>query len=309
MAVTITGLEGNYLALNNPIYIKIESDADRAVVMSIDGKVGSELVFQVVTGLPLYVDISDYIKSYMEIPEMDWIDTAEFVLSNESIASFKLVFMYRQGGRLEQQEFEKIFIRGGYFDGINNEFSDGMILKDSYSIPCWDGYPCKMFTVIGDQIKIEDVKTGYKDERRRLNSCHSVYLGWLNSKGGFSYWLFDSYRVRHKYSGSETINRNPNLDLRYSNFDVVGGVSDATLTLTTRAEQEYYNVMKSLSGSPVVYVLDLHKIMDTSFGSPKNMWTKVKNSGNNHDREAGESVKEFTFNFDLLLTEKRRFGW
>lgn len=314
MALEIEGLEGNYYAVNNPVYLKIQSSKDSFIVMRVQGKSDSDMVYQIRAGLPLFVDISDYIKSFMGIPDLvEPVFAGEQQLAglvNKNIIELTLLFAVREDmGPTKQYLYKRIFVRGGYFNGVNNQLTDGMVLKDSSLVPTWGGYPSNMFHIQGASIVATSTSSSYADERRTNNTCDSVYIGFLNSKGGFSYWLFDNYELTQKVSSSDTLERNPDMFKKQSKFLSVGGDTTSTLNVVTRAEEDYYRLMRALSASPIVYVYKLRDILDISFDAPRHDWTQIKNNGNSFALESSEDVKEFSFDFDLLLTEKRKFGW
>ena len=89
------------------------------------------------------------------------------------------------------------------------------------------------------------------------NPCEGIYLKWHNSKGGYSYYLFDPF---HKESlSSKSIGDVREVYSWVNNTLMIGQETTRTLKLGAKVDEVYFEMMESLSHSNEVYLYTQNK--------------------------------------------------
>ena len=122
------------------------------------------------------------------------------------------------------------------------------------------------------------------------------FLRFLNSKGGYSYWLFEEWEIKDKYKQGKIIDR------RGKDLDL-GNKPEFELNLATRTEERYLSTMRALVQSTEIYVYRLDNLIQESnpVFQQTYTWTPIYNTGNNIEWNAFDSVYEISFKADLRL--------
>src|SRR5690625_1363082 len=109
--ITINGLSGDYYYVNNPIYLELFSDDNSLVRVMIEGQEIAEI--NTIGGSYSYLEIGNYIKSFLGVPNYDEVDKGmdklQIVVLAYDPENTKLPY--------RRQTFNKYFLRGGYFTG------------------------------------------------------------------------------------------------------------------------------------------------------------------------------------------------
>ncbi len=116
---------------------------------------------------------------------------------------------------------------------------------------------------------------------RRIKGNNNIYLKFLNQKGGYSYWLFESY------SEKET-----NTPLGYlvnasNNLLDLGNESKSDLQVYSKIPKEYRNFAKDFIATSDVYAYQNAK------------WKKIFLKSNNVEFDNIKKVYTVNFNIDL----------
>jgi len=178
----------------------------------------------------------------------------------------------------------KNFIRGGNRTELTNQnIPLGTILRPSIKLPIWDGFPTdEYFLDVDGTIQIRpfaQVELALKDFRR-VKGCNNIYFRYLNQKGGYSNWLFESY------SNPET-NSNLGAFVRDNNIEDLGNEVDNSINVYSKVPQEYYGLIKDLFVSPEIYVWqDLR-------------WKRVSSGKNTSDYEPAKRAYAVKAKFDI----------
>ena len=262
----------------------------------------------------LYFDLADYIKSFLKRPQHP-----KTIINGQPIeTNYQRVVVIIEAIVNNQvtQRFSvtKDFIFGGRENyGSNQTLLAGTVLKESQKIPIWNGYPISKYVLENSgRILFNNILTENEVENRFVIGCNPVYVRWLNTLGGYSFWLFEKWKLTKKTGKPTEVEARPT---KYN----LGNKPTWTLEVETKCERRYYRTMRSLAQSPEVVVYDLTGIAIDDFGA--NLYdgalqrTAVKyfepviNLGNSIQTDNGKDVDEFSFNFDCVLTMKPELRW
>jgi hypothetical protein len=116
---------------------------------------------------------------------------------------------------------------------------------------------------------------------RRIKGNNNIYLKFLNQKGGYSYWLFESYGEKETNTplGYLVNTSNNLLDL--------GNESKSDLQIYSKIPKEYRNFPKDLIVSSDIYAYQ------------NSAWKKIFLKSNNIEFDNIKKVYTVNFNIDL----------
>jgi|AntDeeMinimDraft_5_1070356.scaffolds.fasta_scaffold02216_6 hypothetical protein len=276
--MNLSGLSSNFYLANNPIYLSISGIDDRTPyidyfisVYDNQGSITSTSKPQRSYNLnnTLSVDIAPLIKSFMSEPNHNTnyteLNPFPFYFNHIKINITVREYEYKNTvvsdpeGGLDRIVFSteivntdtisnKTFIRGGkrtYDNNINLGNATNLIVTDK--IPVWSGLPVDYYyTNLQDGIVKTNIIPGELKDERTVKGCESIYVKFLNSLGGYSYWLFENSEVQERNSNLGSIRRQLDvLDL--------GNESEETITLISKVPQRFMPLMKDLIVSPEIY--------------------------------------------------------
>jgi hypothetical protein len=276
--MNLSGLSSNFYLANNPIYLSISGIDDRTPyidyfisVYDNQGSITSTSKPQRSYNLnnTLSVDIAPLIKSFMSEPNHNTnyteLNPFPFYFNHIKINITVREYEYKNTvvsdpeGGLDRLVFSteivntdtisnKTFIRGGkrtYDNNINLGNATNLIVTDK--IPVWSGLPVDYYyTNLQDGILKTNIIPGELKDERTVKGCESIYVKFLNSLGGYSYWLFENSEVQERNSNLGSIRRQLDvLDL--------GNESEETITLISKVPQRFMPLMKDLIVSPEIY--------------------------------------------------------
>jgi len=276
--MNLSGLSSNFYLANNPIYLSISGIDDRTPyidyfisVYDNQGSITSTSKPQRSYNLnnTLSVDIAPLIKSFMSEPNHNTnyteLNPFPFYFNHIKINITVREYEYKNTvvsdpeGGLDRLVFSteivntdtisnKTFIRGGkrtYDNNINLGNATNLIVTDK--IPVWSGLPVDYYyTNLQDGIVKTNIIPGELKDERTVKGCESIYVKFLNSLGGYSYWLFENSEVQERNSNLGSIRRQLDvLDL--------GNESEETITLISKVPQRFMPLMKDLIVSPEIY--------------------------------------------------------
>jgi len=191
----------------------------------------------------------------------------------------------------------KTFIRAFKRTKSNNAltFSVNEELREGEKIPVWQGYPTARFWINGsNQIQSTTVVTSddYK-QMRTPTACNPFYVRFLNSKGGYSFWMFNAWQHGTKSKELGVIERTG------INNKSLGFSEENTVTVDTRVKREYYDLIRALIVSPVIQVYDQFDME----------WLKIELKGTTFETNNYDDLQEFTCEFDLMLNVNPGVIW
>ena len=327
MALTVT-YEGvvnyaNYLA-NNPVKLKITSNELSKIKVSCEGK---NLEYIAIPSIPVYVELTNLVKGLFS-------EDSIFVesIKNNANNMWGYTFIRPQidvevktinGSETDTNTFNPSFLKGSDQGNIINRMlspipNGEITLSNSVLIPKWSGYPIKRYSILGsgdlngtDDVKISDPTSAQIENMYSINECNPLYIAFLNSMGGYSFWLFESYEYSEDSKDFEKVTTG--YDLTYylgsgaEKFINTGGVTRASVEVEGSVPRRYFGLMQDLAKSPEVWVYNGNGEIDGSKSA--NDWQRVTNAGNKYAVSDDELEKKFKFNFTVENTENRGLSW
>lgn len=304
----ISGINQNRYLINNPIWVNI-TGAGEKVLLSFTSLQAENQNYPIFTFYTFNgqteLDLSEIIKGLMPESNHPQNPIAGQVIQG-NITTQSLTFQ-SLGTVIGSQNFNKTFIRGG--DGTmqsNIALPIGSVLKESPKIPVWQGYPSAKYTLnSNNQIIFSNILTNAEIDRRKVVTCNPVFLRFLNTRGGYSFWMFEEWEITEKSKETHRIERRGNpLDL---------GLEMAwELSLNTRVPREYNATLSALLKSPEISVYNIENILNKRGGNSLmafGTWTRIYNAGGSMAWNGFEEMNEYSFKFDLLFKEKPTLIW
>lgn len=301
----VTGLENKYYFINNPIWVNMQYMGKRIdVQVKQDGKIKNRAIFNTpLQGSSYKFDITPLIKSVFYYPELPAFNNQP--TANRNIEKLTLVFE-----SLDAQKkvtiSDKYFVRGGYLTGINMSPKENMLLSDSAKIPVWSGLPVRAYRLNNGEIE-SVIPTASEAKVMSNLGCDSMYLAFLNGKGGFSYWNFEKWELNQSTDKSEVIQGEVFPEKNLYSFHQLGGETTTTITLTSRFKKDFLEIARSLAKTQTAYVYNISDKLSDFSNAPK--WKKIKNTGNTFKTKSMSDMQELSFNFDVMTTENTSLLW
>lgn len=265
-------LNGYYI--NNEIWFNISADAPviyfKVFLQNLKTGQTSSTFISYTNNNVVRINIQSVVKSMFELPNG----------TNNNSSTFKITISSNTNERIN---FNKSFIRGGIrTHDINKNTSSNNRLRISDTIPIWSGLPIAE-SFLNSDYSISEIPLAEITEvdYRRGKGCNNVYFKFLNQKGGYSFWLFESY------SEKETVRNIGNLIGGDGQLIDLGSDSDSDLQVYSKIPKEYKQYAKDFIVSPDVYVWQ------------DAIWKKVTTK--NNSIEVDNIKKVYTVNFNLNL--------
>lgn len=301
----VSGLNSNRFLTGNPIPITITADSGEfaigtKITMSITRQAthpGQSLyAYPPITLFPtsggVEVDLRPYIVGMMPEP---YIPTTSYQDPIPNYQVFNITFSENQtdtSAIFSNKTFIGAFKRTKSNNALT--FSVNEELREGEKIPVWQGYPTARFWInSSNQIKSTTVVTSEHSQQMRTNACNPFYVRFLNSKGGYSFWMFNSWEHSTKSDEYGVIERTG------INNKSLGFSEENTVTVDTRVKREYYDLIRALIVSPVIQVYDQFDME----------WLKIELKGTTFETNNYDDLQEFTCEFDLMLNVNPGVIW
>lgn len=275
--MTVTGLEQNGYLINNTIKVVVSHPLIYKLEVSILNQAnGKSVTLPNLYSDPTFTKVEFNIEKLIKglftepYPNFDFTSNTPLLIP-ESSNRFSLNFrVTTTEGDTDEWAAQKTFIRGGMFnDEMNQRLSSNRFVTPTKIVPIFQGYPFANFW-LNNEFKVQKLNQGvigfYPDlpiEYVREKTCNGKYIMFLNSLGGYSFWLFDNWEVEESSSSLGIINNGYNqkdLGQNYnSGFKVVGKIPE-----------RFYPLMRDLIFSPDIWV----------FMKEENAWKKIYSDGN-----------------------------
>ena len=289
----IQGLTLNGYFVNNPIYISI---TDLITSKYIEIIIGTA-VYKLYPNLngEVLVNLASMIRVTMPLTQAngDYLNSSIANTTHELTITVK---EYKNDGTNTTESFTKTFIRGGALGNNNNLIATpNKTLTSSLKIPVWINKPCALY-YLNDSLQVikmplKDVTISYFDdvhqvgvEVQQTRYTDGVYLKFLNSFGGYSYWNFERTSTKLK---SENIGYYVTPSLAGEMVTDMGHTLKEDITVESVVKAEYINIIKDLITSTEVYVQDA------------NNWVRIVLDGNSLTLNSVKKV------YDVSVTFKR----
>ena len=290
----INGLALNGYYINNPVYISItDLITSKYIEITIAGAVYK--LYPNLAGEVL-VNLSSMIRVSIPLTQANG-DYENSSITNTTHELTITVKDYKNDGTTTTTEtFVKTFIRGGEFGNNNNLIATpNKTLVSSLKIPVWINKPCALY-FLNDSLQVikmplKDVTISYFDdvhqvgiELQQTRYTDGVYLKFLNSLGGYSYWNFERTSTKLK---SENIGYYVTPSIAGEQVTDMGHTLKEDITVESVVKAEYINIIKDLITSTEVYVFD------------DNNWVRIVLDGNSLTLNPAKKV------YDVSVTYKR----
>lgn len=268
-------LNGNGYFINNEIWLTISSDSPTTYFRTIfsnlaNSKISTQFISYADANNKALINIQSVIKSLMEVPNGETNNSTKIQISITSNDNTNITFI-------------KDFIRGGKrVNDTNQTISPNQTLRLSEKLPVWLGFPVFDYylspTYVIQKQTLADVTN---IDYRRIKGCNNIYLKFLNQKGGYSYWVFESYTAKEtgQNLGYVTGSTNNIIDL--------GNENKSSLEVYSKIPKEYRDYALDFVCSPDVYAYQ------------NGTWKKVFTS--NNSLEWDNIKKVYSVNFQIGL--------
>jgi hypothetical protein len=267
-------LNGNGYLINNEIWFNITADLPvayfRLFVQNLNNNKTSSTFTAYTQTNSVRINLQSILKSLFDGPNGN----------NNNSATFKITITASDTTVIN---FNKSFIRGGIRTAsINQTIQNNQRLRISDTFPIWQGLPISE-SFLNTNYSISEIPLANITEvdYRRGKGCNNVYLKFLNQKGGYSFWLFESYAQK------ETTRNNGNLIGGDGNLIDLGNDSNSDLQVYSKIPKEYKQYALDFIVSPDVYVWQ------------DAIWKKVTTKNNSLEVDNIKKVYSVNFNLDL----------
>ena len=269
-------LNGNGYLINNEIWFNINADTE-AVYFKIvltnlsNAKITTQFVSYAINN-NVFVNIQSAVKGLFDSPNGTTNNSTKIQISITANDGTNITFI-------------KDFVRGGNrVNETNQTISSNQLLRLAEKLPVWSGFPVYDYFLTSGYVIQEkglvDLDPALIDYKR-IKGCNNIYLKFLNQKGGYSYWLFESWTEKEQNNplGYLIDGSNNMLDL--------GSESKSDLQIYSKIPKEYKQ-----------YAFDLIDSLDV-YAYQNGTWKKLFMKSNNIEKDNIKKVYTVTLNIDL----------
>lgn len=278
-------LNSNGYLINNEIWFNINADSDvvwfKLILLNLsNNKLSTQFISYADANNNVFLNIQSIVKSLFDVPN----------LVNSNSAKIQISITANDGTNLT---FTRDFVRGGIrTNNTNQNISPNQSLRLAEKLPVWSGFPAyDYFINPGYVIQEQNLADVSNIDYKRIKGCNNIYIKFLNQKGGYSYWLFESYTEKESNIpvGSLISANNNLLDL--------GQESKSDLQIYSKIPREYRQYAFDLIISPDVYAYQ------------NGGWKKLFMKSNNVERDNVKKVYTVTLGIDLLYRFNPSLLW
>lgn len=306
----VSGLNGNRFLIGNKIPVKVQPDSGifsqgsyitvtitKLITHTGDVEVTLPSIKLYPFGESLSFDLAPYIKGLMPYAytpvDNNYNDYLGLI---PNYKRFNISF-YENQNNTSQTFLNKTFVRGFKRENSPQAFTlpINTTLSPVDKIPYWGSYPTARFYIDSNSYILVDTianPTYFKLMPITAN-CNPFYVRFLNSLGGYSFWLFNAWEWNIKTKDNGVINR-------LLDRDSLGFSEENSIKVDTRVKREFFPLMKDLISSPMVQVYDKF--------TPE-QWTKLDLKSSSFTENNYEDLIEFNCSFDLNLGNKPQVVW
>ena len=145
---------------------------------------------------------------------------------------------------------ERTFLRAGErVNDINLTQAPNSVLRASSRLPIWAGYPTAEYSLTADYkiFKNNDLSAVVFKEYRHFKGCDNAYIRFLNQYGGYSYWLFGTYKPTNGATPQ-------GYSQQYNEINDFGAEASNGFDVSSKVQEEYIGLMLDLIVSPEVHL-------------------------------------------------------
>lgn len=265
----------NGFLTNNEIWFKATADLQVSYFTFIfrnlnNNKISTPFYSYTNSNNEVSINIQSIVKSLMDAPNNTTNNSSKIEITIKTPEGTTLVF-------------NKDFVRGGRRTNDTNQTTPpNQSLRLSQKLPVWAGFPISDYFLNSSyQIIEQNLSQVTNIDYRRIKGCNNIYLKFLNQKGGYSFWVFESYEEKETASNvGYLVDKNNNL------LDL-GNESKSDLKVFSKIPREYKDYAKDLIVSPDVYAYQ------------NGGWKKIFLKGNNIEVDNIKKVYSMNINIDL----------
>lgn len=246
--MTISGLENNYYLSQNDIWIKVGGIVPKIAYLELAVKNLSTL--KDLPALRLYPSPSNDFHFNICLPVRSLFPYPSHIVVN-SLQFFEFTFTVKFDEESIPDEvltMSKFFIRGGRNKNVNDEWylspSQELIVGRWID---WGLYLPQFARRIQGALLVEFIPANQFKMKLR-NNCNYKMIKFLNSLGGYQFYVFESFEIKTKSKSSKTISRIANR-LREDNALNVGVDVERTIEFTAKTPFEIQDVITDLISS------------------------------------------------------------
>jgi len=318
----IQGLNRDRYLINNPIWVEITDVPQDAVYVELsifketpeaelEESQGPQLSLRLhpINGFICF-DIGEGVKTYMDLP--NWrseTGSGARIETNYQRLRFSFKAVSFDMTTLEEELISRMFIRGGR-DSLSDNvvLGSNAVLKESTLLPRWGTFPVRKFS-LDDQGAIISTSTIPTDESvtLRIPGCNPVYFKFLNTLGGYSYWLFEVWDFEKSAKREQIVKEK-------RDYYSLGTRSEYQLSVEGRVERDYFRTMRALADSPEIYVLNVdgklfRDIIAESFATRESGWYRVFGDRNKFESTSQETLQDVKMKFDVKSKRTSTLLW
>lgn len=271
-------LNGNGYFINNQIWFNITADTTAIYFKLIltnlaNGKISTQFISYADANNSVFVNIQPIIKSLFDEPDGE---------TNNS-TKVRISITANDGANVT---FTKDFVRGGNrTNDTNQTISPNQTLRLSEKLPVWSGFPTYDYFLSSAYViqkqNLADLDPAGIDYKR-IKGCNNVYIKFLNQKGGYSYWLFESYTKKESNTNLGYL-----VSSKTNNLLDLGNESESGLQIYSKISKEYRQYALDLINSPDIYAYR------------SGIWEKIFSRNNTIEYDNIKKVYSVNLNIDL----------
>lgn len=278
-------LNSNGYLINNEIWFNINADSDivyfKLILTNLSsGKISTQFISYADNNDNVFINIQSIVKSLFDTPNGSINNTAKIQISITANTGDNITFT-------------KDFVRGGNrVNETNQTISPNQSLRLSEKLPVWSGFPISDYFLSPSYlIQEQNLADVSNIDYKRIKGCNNIYIKFLNQKGGYSYWLFESYTEKEGTTpvGSLISANNNILDL--------GQESKSDLQIYSKIPREYRQYAKDIIVASDVYAYQ------------NGGWKKVFMKSNSVEIDNVKKVYTVTLGIDLLYRFNPSLLW
>lgn len=289
--MTINGLENNYYLSNNDIWISVNGFTEPTALLELEvSNVTSNLELPV---FKLYPSPgNEYNFNICQIIRALFPDTNH--INNNNLQEFEITFNVRFANTSTpdvSQIFTKYFVRGGRNKSADAEWflssSEPLVVEKWVD---WGfGLPGFAQRIQNNSI-VNFIPT--EQFRNHLRGCDFKILKFLNSLGGYQYFVFETFEIKNKTKAGKAIDI-PTNRLRKDNFKNTSSSSERVIEFHSKTPIEIQEVFTDLVNSQEVYLFH-HSGTDND-----SKWELLKLDNNESIENNYERVFENKISFEF----------
>lgn len=254
--MNISGLENNYYLAGNDIWIQVSNFPKVPIRLELE-------VTNLNTGatMPLFrlysdinnifrFNVSQTIRPIQPYPNHTNVNTLQ-----EYRLEFTVIF---EDNTSEASTLDRYFIRGGRDKNNVDEWylSDGYKLLISKWVD-WRGILLPGYANKIQNNLIVDYIPAMADTFKMIlpSSCNAKIIKFLNSIGGYQYWVFESWEIKSKVKAQSMISQIP-MQLREDTSRNLGTDTTKEITLKTKTPTELQPIILDMLESPEILMYD-----------------------------------------------------